>query len=55
MKAAGQHQSTANHPGDLEVRQAFVIEHAVKFPERDETEHAAKQLKRELVTGKGNN
>jgi len=51
IKTASQQDGAANHPGDLEIRKAFVIEHPVKFQEPDHSEHADQQPKQDLVPG----
>ena len=40
IKTAGEHHRAANHPGHFEIGQILVIEHPVKFPEPDHSEHA---------------
>src|ERR1700682_3475820 len=51
VKAAAQHHGAADHRRDLEVRQAFVIEHAVKFPEREHAERSDQREERDFVAG----
>ena len=51
IKTAGEHDSAANHSGDLEIREALVIEHPIKFQQSDHSEHADQQPKQDLVTG----
>ena len=50
IKAAGEHHRPADHAGDFEIRQAFVIEHPVKFPKPDHSEHANQEPEQDLVT-----
>ena len=51
VKTAGKQDGAANHAGDLEIRQAFVIEHPIKFQEPDHSEQADQQPKQDLVPG----
>jgi len=51
VKTAGEHHSAANHPRDLEIRQALVIEHSIKFQQPNHSEHADQQPKQDLVSG----
>jgi len=50
IKTPGEQDRAANHPRDFEIRQALVIEHPVKFPKPDHSEHADQQPKQDLVT-----
>src|SRR5438067_10490488 len=52
IKAAAQHHGAANHRGDLEIRETLVIEHAVKFPQREQTEGPDQSEERDFVAGK---
>ncbi len=40
IKTAGEHHSAADHSGDFEIRQSFVIEHPIKFQEADHSKDA---------------
>jgi hypothetical protein len=51
IKTAGEQNGAANHPCDFEIGQALVIEHPVKFPKPDHSEHADQKPKQDLVTG----
>jgi hypothetical protein len=50
IKAASEQNSAANHSGDFEIGQALVIEHPIKFPKPNQSEHADQQPKEDLVT-----
>ena len=52
VKAPDEHDHAANHAGEFEIRQSLVIEHGVKFPERDEAEDADQSPERHLITRK---
>jgi len=54
IEAAAQHHGAADHRRDFEIRQALVIEHAVKLPEREQPKRADQAEERVLVTGKDN-
>jgi hypothetical protein len=52
IKTAAQHDGAADHRGHFEIRQALVIEHAVKLPEREKPQRSNQEEERELVAGK---
>src|SRR5437764_1253571 len=52
IKTAGKQDGTANHSGDFEIGQAFIIKHPVKFEKPDHSEQADQQPKKNLVSGK---
>ena len=51
IETPGQHHRAADHSSDFEIRQRFVIEHTIEFPESDHSEHADQQPEQDLVTG----
>jgi hypothetical protein len=51
IKTAGKQNGAANHSRDFEIGQPLVIEHSVKFPKPDQSEHADQQPKQDLVSG----
>src|SRR2546421_603088 len=51
IKNAGEHDRAAEHSGDFEIRQRLVIEHAIKFPKPDHSEHADQNPEEDLITG----
>ena len=54
IKTAAEHGHAADHGRDFEIAQPALVEHAVEFPERDQTERADQAPKRELESGKRN-
>src|SRR5438270_6277285 len=52
IKTPGQHDGATNHRRDFEIRQAAVIEHSVKLPERNQSEAADQKPKENFVSGK---
>src|SRR5438270_14080167 len=54
IEAADQQDRAANHPGDLEIRERRAIEHSVKFPERDQSEHADQKPEQAFMSRKRN-
>src|SRR5262249_23308718 len=51
IETANEHDCPGNHCRDLEIRQTPVIEHSVKFPERDHAYGADQSVERQLVAG----
>src|SRR6266478_7202118 len=50
IKTPGEQDSAANHSCDLEIGQALVVQHPIKFQKADQSEHADQQPKQDLVT-----
>ena len=52
MKTSGQHDRSTEQADDFETRQLRVVEHPIKFEQRDQTKDADQQPKENFVPGK---
>src|ERR1700738_4489122 len=52
METSRQRDRTADHCRDLEVGQRYMVEHPIKFPERDQSKHADQEPKQNFISRK---
>ena len=55
IKTPYEHDGAADQSSNFEIRQAAMIEHAVKFPKGDQAERADQRVKCKFVAREGNN